>query len=312
MEFIIKKSIMMSLISIPSAIGYLLGYISGVLISWRTTFRINALIYFILIICFFFSLNLYFSRNIIPKNSHNSNINNSTNNNLINNIINNLSLFEDAAINNDKYGKESIIQHAKKCFKSKLFCFCCLSLISIFLISSGLQFWINDFLENSIKILDKKERLIYFIIIILITMIGAPITGGIILQKIGGYDSYKSIFLPFYCCIFSLICSNLLLVFSYKNIIAVLICGYLFSGCIMISSLNGIIMSSIPKEYTGLASSISNLLYNICGRLVGPSFYGFTRSFFSIESKIPMIILLDVKFITLFCLYKCFRYKKLK
>ena len=71
----------------------------------------------------------------------------------------------------------------------------------------------------------------------------------------------------------------------------------------MISSLNGIIIGTIPKEYTGSASSISNLLYNICGRLVGPYFYGVTRSFLGTDSKVPMIILLDVKFITLLCLY---------
>ena len=302
-----KKSIMMSLISIPSAFGYLLGYISAVLTSWKITFRINALMSSILFVCFFFSKNLYFSKSIVPKKIDNNSINNSITSN-INEVI---SLFEDAAVNNDQYGKKSIIQHAKECFKSKLFCFSTISLISIFLILSGLQFWINDFLENSIHILDKKERLIYFIVIILITMIGAPITGGFILQKLGGYESYRSIYLPFYCCIFSLVCSNLLLLSSYKNFVAILICGYLFSGCIMISSLNGIIMSSIKKEYAGSASSISNLLYNICGRLVGPSFYGFTRSFFTIESKIPMVILLDVKFITLICLYKCFKYKKI-
>ena len=86
----------------------------------------------------------------------------------------NISLFEDEAINNVNYGKSSILNHAVKCFKSKLFCFSTLSLITILLILSGIQFWMNDFLENSIHILDKKERLMYFIIIILITIIGAP------------------------------------------------------------------------------------------------------------------------------------------
>jgi MFS family permease len=299
-----KKSIMMSIITIPSAFGYLIGYISAVLSSWRTTFFINISISFSLLICFFFSKNLYFSKSIVPKKKGLKKDNDK------NIQVDNISLFEDAAVDNDKYGKQSIFNNAKNCFKSKLFCFSTISLISILLILSGLQFWINDFLENAIHILDKKERLIYFIVIILITMIGAPMTGGFIMQKLGGYDSIKSIYLPFYCCIISLICSNLLLIFSFKYIVAVLMCGYLFSGCIMISSLNGIIVSSIPKEFAGSASSISNLLYNICGRLVGPSFYGFMRGFFGIESKLPMIILLDIKFITLICLYNCFKYKK--
>ena len=71
----------------------------------------------------------------------------------------------------------------------------------------------------------------------------------------------------------------------------------------MISSLNGILMTSVDKKYTGSASSISNLLYNICGRLIGPYFYGVFRSMFGTKSKIPMIALLDIKFLTLFSLY---------
>ena len=78
----------------------------------------------------------------------------------------------------------------------------------------------------------------------------------------------------------------------------------------MIASLNGIIMSSIPKEYAGSASAISNLSYNILGRLNGPNFYGILRSFYGNRSRIPMILLLDVKFVTLICLYFCYKYKR--
>ena len=297
-----KKSFMMSIIQIPSALGYLLGYIFAVFTSWKITFRINALTCFIYFICFIFSKNIYFYKNIFPKKMVNlEKLNASLNKTNLNE--DEISFFEDIGIENVQLENESILNHTKICFKSKLFCFSCLSLVTLLLILSGLQFWINDFLENSIQILDKKERLFYFVIIIVITMIGAPLTTGIILQKIGGYQSHKSIFLPLFCCIISLILSNLLFIFSYKIIVAILIGGYLFSGCIMISSLNGILMTSVDKKYTGSASSISNLLYNICGRLIGPYFYGVFRSMFGIKSKIPMIALLDIKFLTLFSLY---------
>ena len=301
-----KKSIMMSLIQVPSAFGYLIGYICAVFTNWRITFRINVLFTLIYFICFFLSKDIYFSKNIIPKKMINlENVNDSINKFNLDGI----SLFEDTGYNNNTDKSTSILKHAQICFKSKLFRFSTISLITLLLILSGIQFWINDFMENAIHILDKKERLFYFIVIILITMIGAPITSGIIMQKLGGYESKKIIFLPFFCCIFSLIFSNLLFIFSDKNIIAFLIGGYLFSGCIMISSINGIIISTIPKEYTGSASSISNLLYNICGRLIGPYFYGVNRSLFGIDSKIPMIILLDIKFITLICLYNYYKIK---
>jgi len=306
-----KKSIMMSIISIPSAFGYLAGYISAVLTSWRITFLINCFIRIILLISFLFMKKIYFSKDIFPKKSYMSKLTSAENiNNSSIKFDDNISVFEYESQINKNNEKSSVFNDAKQCFKSKLFCFSVISLVTLHLISSGLQFWINDFLENSINILDKKERLKYFIIILLFTMIGAPLTGGVIMQKIGGYDSYKSIYFPFYCCIISLIATNLLFITSYKYFVAIIICTYLFSGCIMIFCLNGIIISSISKEYSGSASSISNLLYNICGRLVGPSVYGFSRSILGTKSKLPMILLLDIKFITLVCLLFCFKYKK--
>ena len=301
-----KKSIMMSLISLPSALGYLVGNIFAVLTSWQTTFNIGIFINFFLFICFYSFDNLYFLKTIIPKKITNPD----ENNNNTFNEFDDISLFEDASGISSTFNNLSVWNHAKKCFKSKLFRMSNLGLICLLFILSGLQFWINDFLENTVKIIDKNERLIYFIIIILITMLGAPITGGFIMQKIGGYESKNGILLPFYCCIISLIFSNLLIISINKYCVATFICGYLFSGCIMIASLNGIIMSSIPKEYTGSASAISNLSYNILGRLNGPNFYGLLRSFYGKYSRIPMILLLDVKFVTLICLYLCFKYKR--
>ena len=184
------------------------------------------------------------------------------------------------------------------------------AIISIFFILSGLQFWVNDFFENALDIKDKKNRLLYFIIIIAFTALLAPVTGGLIMQKLGGYDSRKVLYLPFYCCIISLCCCNLMLLSNNKYYILILLEFYLFSGCMIIPSLNGILITSLSKEYAGSVSAISNLLYNICGRLIGPYFYGVTRSFFDINSTLPMIILFNVKIITAFCLWNSFKYRK--
>ena len=300
-----KKSIMMSLISLPSALGYLLGYIFAVLTSWKNTFHLCIIINISLFICFFLSDNLYFSKTLVSKKKNDLN-----NTNSFNNEFDNISLFEDISGENSTFGNKSLISQGKQCFKSKLFRMSNLSLITLLLILSGFQFWINDYLENTVKIIDKKERLLYFLVILLINIIGAPISGGQIMQRIGGYESINGILFPFYSCIISLISSNLLLFTTYKYFVAMLIGIYLFTGCMMIASLNGIIVSSIPKEYTGSASAISNLSYNIIGRLNGPNVYGLLRSFCGKDSRIPMVFLLDIKFITLFCLSKCIKYRK--
>ena len=297
-----KKSIMISIISIPSAFGYLFGNILAVYTSWRTTFKINTLMCTGLFIGFFLNKNLYFSKSIMPiKKSSNNNINN----------LDAISMFEDVTINHrQNFDNQSIIKIGLKCFKSKLFRYITIAIISIFFILSGFQFWINDFFENALDIKDKKNRLMYFIIIITFTALFAPITGGLIMQKLGGYDSRKVIYLPFCCCIVSLFCCNLMLLSKNKYYISMLLELYLFSGCMIIPSLNGILITSLSKEYAGSVSAISNLLYNICGRLVGPYFYGVTRSFLDINSTLPMIILFNVKIITAFCLWKSFQYKK--
>ena len=101
-----------------------------------------------------------------------------------------------------------------------------------------------------------------------------------------------------------------MLLFNNKYYILLLFQIYLFSGCIIIPRLSGILISSMSKELAGSVSAISNLLYNILGRLAGPSFYGITRSIFDIKSKLPMVILFDTKFITALCSHKSFKYKK--
>ena len=306
-----KKSIMMSLISIPSAFGYLLGNVLVVYSSWKTTFRINVFLCVSLFVGFLLNKDIYFSKSIIARKKIDfalRNVNNSKNVTI--NNIDEISMFEDDSLSNDVYDNQSIIKNAIQCFKSSLFRFMTLAIISIFLILSGLQFWVNDFFENVLDITDKKRRLLSFVIIIVFTALVAPITGGFIMQKLGGYDSKRVMYLPFVCCIISLTCSNLMLLSGNKYYILILLEFYLFSGCIIIPCLNGILISSMSKELAGSVSAISNLLYNIFGRLAGPSFYGIFRSVFDSKSRLPMIILFDIKFITAFCLYKSFKYKK--
>ena len=305
-----KKSIMISLISMPSAFGYLLGNILVVYSSWITTFRINAFSSFCLFLGFFLNKNIYFSKSIIAKKKKDNDlqsINNSINNNI--NNIDQLSMFEDDSLNNNIYDNQSIINNAIKCFKSKLFCFMTIAIISIFFILSGLQFWVNDFFENVLDIADKKERLLGFVIIIVFTALFAPVTSGFIMQKLGGYESKRVIYFPFLSCIISLICSNLMLLSKNKYYILFFFQIYLFSGCMIIPCLNGILISSMSKELAGSVSAISNLLYNILGRLTGPSFYGVLRSIFNKKSSFPMVILFDMKLLTAFCLFKSFKYK---
>ena len=300
-----KRSIMMSLISIPSAFGYLLGNVFVVYSSWITTFRINVFLCTFLFIGFLMNKDLYFSKSIIPKKKYNL-----KSNNVNKKQDDEISLFEDESKNNVNYDNQSIIKNTIKCFKSPLFRLIIISIISIFFIVSGLQFWVNDFFETVLDITDKKRRLLGFVIIIVFTALLAPITGGLIMQKLGGYDSKRVMYLPFFCCIISLFCSNLMLLSNNTYYILVLLEGYLFSGCIIIPSLNGILISSMSKDLAGSVSAISNLLYNILGRLAGPSFYGIMRSIFDTKSKLPMVILLDVKLITAFCLFRSFKYKK--
>ena len=316
-----KKSMMMTLIHLTSTLGYLIGYVLGMLISWNNTFYLqNLVLIFQTFFLFFFIDNTLFSITILTlkvkvkkeekyDSLKNEEINDSNARDINNNENNfdEISLFEDIYEENlnmdnkdliNKNIKESILVQVKECLKSKLFISVNICVCIIYIILSGIQFWIDDYMNETLKIENKSERLIIFIIIIVSSPITGLIFGGIITTKIGGYNNKRSIYVPFYAAIVVIIFSNLILLTWNKYLFTIFFWFFLFSGGIILPCANGIILCSVNKIYAGIASSLNNFSINIFGRFIGPVIYGYVKKLtFSYNTKFAMGVLLNISFI---------------
>ena len=238
------------------------------------------------------------------------------NNDEINKVIkeeDEISLFEDIETKEKNTKKESILNDLKVLVKSKIFILMNITLASLFIIVSAIQFWINDYMENGLFMEDEKKRLYAFAIVIITSPMVGIILGGIISEKIGGYDTEKAIYIPLIASFFDCVLANVTPLTNKWFIFLPLFWLFLFFGSILLPVAHGIILVSVDKEYTGSASSASTLLYNILGRLPGPNLYAFYKSLFSDKhSRKPLWFLLNTAIIAFFSVLICVKYQKEK
>ena len=319
-----KKSLMMSLIHISNVLGYMLGYGLGAWLGWKIPIysQVIVLIVQIIIIAFLIPSKL-FSSTLIPLKGKISQENNNDSNNLINNnninddnLNNNLkddiSLFEDIEKSNKTFDN-SIFTHVKVLAKSPIFILENICLTSIFIIVSGVQFWINDYIENVIGVADKALRLLTFAIIVATSPILGILAGGVLSQKIGGYDTEKAIYIPLIASFFVCVLANIVIFVKINILFAVFFWFYLFFGSVVLPVANGIVLCSVDKQYSGSASALTDFIYNILGRLIGPNYYSWFKTLVNDKrSKIPMWFLLNAAIIGFIANLICVKYQKKK
>ena len=206
-----------------------------------------------------------------------------------------ISLFEDIQQQDNNMSQRSILLQIKAIIKSPLFILINITLCAIYAIVSAIQFWINDYIQYPLGIEEAEKRFMMFGAVIVTSPPLGMVIGGIILSKVGGYESEKAIYIPL---IFSLIVSifaNLAPLSKNVYIFLPLFWVYFFCGSAIIPAANGISLVSVDKKYAGAASSMSILLYNVLGRFPGPNLYAFFKSLVDDEtSRTPMWLLLNV------------------
>ena len=206
-----------------------------------------------------------------------------------------ISLFEDIQQQDNSMSQRSILLQIKAIIKSPLFILINITLCAIYAIVSAIQFWINDYIQYPLGIEEAEKRFMMFGAVIVTSPPLGMVIGGIILSKVGGYESEKAIYIPL---IFSLIVSifaNLAPLSKNVYIFLPLFWVYFFCGSAIIPAANGISLVSVDKKYAGAASSMSILLYNVLGRFPGPNLYAFFKSLVDDEtSRTPMWLLLNV------------------
>ena len=184
-----------------------------------------------------------------------------------------ISLFEDIQQQGEDMSKDSIMLQIKAIIKSPLFILINITLCAIYAIVAAIQFWINDYLQYALLIDDAKTRLMMFgSVIITSPPLGMGI-GGIILSKVGGYESEKAIYIPLISSLIVTIFANLAPLSTNAFLFVPLFWIYLFAGSTIIPSANGVSLVSVDKKFAGAASSLSILIYNVLGRFPGPNIY---------------------------------------
>ena len=178
---------------------------------------------------------------------------------------------------------------------------------------AAIQFWINDYLQYALLIDDAKTRLMMFgSVIITSPPLGMGI-GGIILSKVGGYESEKAIYIPLISSLIVTIFANLAPLSTNAFLFVPLFWIYLFAGSTIIPSANGVSLVSVDKKFAGAASSLSILIYNVLGRFPGPNIYASFKSLVNDDtSRIPMWLVLNISVIGFLCVLFALRFNKKK
>ena len=224
-----------------------------------------------------------------------------------------ISLFEDIHKKGENMSKGAIMLQIKAIIKSPLFILINITLCVLYAIVAAVQFWINDYLQFGLRIDDAKKRFFMFGAIVITSPPLGMIIGGIILTKVGGYESEKAIYIPL---IFSLIVSifaNLAPLSTNVYVFLPLFWIYFFAGSAIIPAASGISLVSVDKKYAGAASSMSILLYNVLGKFPGPNLYAFFKNKANDEnSRVPMWLLLNLAVIGFLAVLIALKFNKKK
>lgn len=225
----------------------------------------------------------------------------------------NQSLFEDIETKNEDLQKESFITHLKVLIKSPIYLLMNGALTSIFIFLSAVQFWINDYMENSLFIENKKIRLYCFAAVIITSPPVGIFIGGFLSGKVGGYDRENAIYIPLITGFLATIVGNITPLTTKLYIFAPLFWIYLFLGSILLPVSRGIVLTSVDKKYNGSANAVSTLAYNVFGKLPGPNLYAFYKSKCSDpHSRIPFWLILNMSVISFIFILICFKFHREK
>lgn len=169
-----------------------------------------------------------------------------------------------------------------------------LGITFVFYISTGVQFWITDYLQSILNI-KQSTTFLYFSIAAVTGPIFGVVCGGYLFNKIGGYTDPRAFPLAVFTTIMAG-ASGLPLVFvnDFNLFLFLLWCQFFFGG-VSLPVLTGIMLNSVPPSLKTLANSVANLMYNLLGYLPAPFIYGLVYELTGGEKKKSRYGLLSVE-----------------
>ena len=161
--------------------------------------------------------------------------------------------------------------------KIKMFIYMALALSTLFYITTGIQYWISDYLQIVLEV--PADEVFYFFSF---TCLSAPflgiVTGGICFASVGGYNSDKAF--PLLIFVGTLAGASAIPAPFLHNKYAMYLlqwCLFYF-GAFLLPTMTGIMLNSVDVQRRTTANSLATLSYNMFGYLPAPFIYGWISS----------------------------------
>ena len=178
----------------------------------------------------------------------------------------------------EDYGKNQFFNALTKLLKNKNYLTTMFGISCSLFVVTGIQFWISDYMQEVIHFNSSETYIIYAIVCISSPTLGV-LTGGILIQYLGGYTTGKALDA---CCkltFIGFICACLLPIFEYPIFFVIIMWFLLFFESSVTPGLTGLMISSISDNYKEVGNSITQLCYNLIGFLPSPFIYGLVSTY---------------------------------
>ena len=178
----------------------------------------------------------------------------------------------------------------------------------IFFIFQIIHNFFKDYSINSLNVKNETKILYFYGFASIFGPATGSLLGGLICNKLGGYESKNSIIVPIIFGIFASVSIFLLTHITNFNAFSISLCIFFFSSGAILPTIAGYIISSIKREYKAIGSSLDMLITTLLGKLPGPIIYGFLNDYFkSSDNKLAWKITLYYFYIGfIFMLLACF------
>ena len=285
------KTFMLYIAQFVVPIGIFLGYMTATIFinynyGWKGAFIIQSILVFIISFLFLFIPNIYFENDLYGYYE-------GDNEQTFFKEGNSLSM----SYNNSLISANSILDIFYKISKEKKFLLIILSLSTLYYVITGVQFWINDYMYNILKIQSNNTRFYYYTIICFTSPLSGILIGSFLINLIGGYDKKNSML---FCLIFAFFAS----IFAFFvpltrniNLFIFLLWLVLFFGGGIVPIMTGISISVLPRTLQVSGNSLQSLTSNLFGYLPAPFIYGVFTDFYKDKGKFGMMFNMYYSFV---------------
>ena len=173
--------------------------------------------------------------------------------------------------------KDQLFKNIKETVRSKMFVYMAMAISTLYFITTGIQYWISDYLQVVLDIPAEETFYFYSFTCLTAPMMGL-ITSGIVFSYIGGYNSPKAFPLLFMAGLVSLVVSLPAPFANRRYTIYSLMWLLFFSGSFLLPTMTGIMLNSVKQNQRTTANSVATLCYNLFGFLPAPFIYGFVST----------------------------------